>query len=246
MNDKEDIFKRLYDSFMKGVGQLHVMERSVPIDRQLAYFRFSDSVRKNVGNLKEDDYERLMGDLKNDTSSKEEKKRILSLLPVSKQVKAYRLLESFVQETESKELSDWAYMALTESRISLEFELSGERQIYISSGLGGKGIKLRFYIVLLSSLSDSFLDYQKKIVRDELMFALPKREIEIERLTIENRYIEIVVLMPLIIHLKDVIKDIITECNQYGNFLRDTFIASNEKELGKKEIESALEEQRNN
>ena len=34
--------------------------------------------------------------------------------------------------------ADWAYMALMESRISLESDFSDEKQIYISTGLGRK------------------------------------------------------------------------------------------------------------
>ncbi|MDR2147366.1 MAG: hypothetical protein LBE91_13000 [Tannerella sp.] len=244
MKNKEDIFKRLYESFTKEGGRFHIMERRVSLEQQLEYFKFSSQVRQNMGSVKENDDEIHIKNLKNSQSTNDEKKVSLSILALSKQIKIYRFLENFVQETDGTELSDWAYMALTENRIALEFEFSGERQIYISSGLGGKGHKLRFHVVLFASQSDSFLDYQRKIIRDELAFALPKRDIDIERFTIEDQYVEIVILMPITTFIRKIIRDVIAECNQYGNFLLDTFIISNEKELGKKEIENVLEERK--
>ena len=61
-------------------------------------------------------------------------------------------------------LTDWAYMALMESRIMLESELSEEKQIYISTGLGGKGRKLRFYLLLQTNENKPFLDYQRNVI----------------------------------------------------------------------------------
>ena len=124
-----------------------VLEQRVPVEKQLQYFKFSDRLRKEAVPWTENDFEQFESDLYNPESTGEYKRRILSIFAVSKDVKSYRRLERYVQSPDP-ELTDWAYMALMESRIMLESELSEEKQIYISTGLGGKGRKLRFYLLL--------------------------------------------------------------------------------------------------
>jgi hypothetical protein len=235
MKDRKDIFKRLSESFMNMEGHFHVLENHVPVEQQIEYFKFADNVRKNTQELNDDDYERYIEELKSNEPTNEDKKKILSILAASKQVKAYRFLENFVQETDS-ELSNWAYMALMESRIILEFDLLGERQIFISTGLGGKDGKLRFYALIISSLQEPFVDYQKKIVKNELSFALSRKGGELERINMEEKYVEIVVLVPVMANLKNILDDVIVECNQYGNFLRELYAITNVKEFDEKEL----------
>jgi hypothetical protein len=220
-------------------GQFHVLEHSIPVEQQIEYFKFSNRVRKNLQDVKEADYEKYIDELKSNESSKEDKRKSLSILAASKQVKIYRFLEQFAQESDS-ELSDWAHMALMESRIILEFDLSGEKQIFISTGLGGKGGKLRFYALIISSLQEPFADYQRKIVRNELDFALSKEGCELERIHIDDKYIEVVALSPVTSNIKSVLDDVIAECNQYGNFLREIYTITNVKEFDKKELEAIM------
>ena len=106
------------------------------------------------------------------------------------------MLEDYVQHPD-EDVSNWAYMALMESRISLESELSDEKQIYISTGLGGKGEKLRFYVLMLSRDRKPFREYQRKVIEREFAYFLPKADCEIERLTIGEQYVELVFLIPV-------------------------------------------------
>jgi hypothetical protein len=224
-------------------GQFHVLEHRVPVEQQIEYFKFSDKVRRNLSEMKDVDYEKFIEELESNEPTKEDKKKILSILAASKQVKAYRFLERFAKETDS-ELSNWAYMALMESRIILEFDLSGEKQIFISTGLGGRGDKLRFYSLIISSLQEPFADYQKKIINDELAFALQKKGCELERVNIDGKYVEVVALVPVIVNIKNILEDVIAECNQYGNFLREIYAITNVKEFDKKELEDIMKHYR--
>jgi hypothetical protein len=235
MKNKKDAFSRLCESFMNVEGQFHVLETRVPIEQQIEYFKFADKVRREMRKIDDVDYERYIEELKSDESTREDKKRILSILAASRQVKAYRFLESFARETDS-ELSDWAYMAMMESRIILEFDLSGEKQIFISTGMGGKDNKLRFYALIISSLQEPFADYQRKIIKDELTFALSRKGGEFDRINIEDQYVEVVVLVPFTVNLKNILDEAIAECNQFGNFLREVYAITNVKEFDKKEL----------
>jgi hypothetical protein len=235
MKGQEDVFKRFYESFRDMGGHFHILEHRVPVEQQMEYFKYSDRIRKEVQEINDIDYESYMMDLRDNELSGEKKKRVLSILASSKQVRAYRLLERYVQHPDP-ELVNWAYMALMESRITLESELSGEKQIYISTGLGGKGQKLRFYVLILSSEGTPFLDYQHNVIEKEFGYALSKEDCEIERITIEDKYVELVFLTPVKVDMKKMLEDVIHECNLYGDFLSEIFTVTNVKELSPEEV----------
>ena len=237
MKEEGDVFKRFRDSFSKMDGHFHILEQRVPVELQMEYFKYSEQVRKERAkpDLNDMDYTAFRESLSNPESTTDYKKYILSMLATSREVIAYRMLEDYVQHPD-EDVSNWAYMALMESRISLESELSDEKQIYISTGLGGKGEKLRFYVLMLSRDRKPFLEYQRKVIEREFAYFLPKADCEIERLTIGEQYVELVFLIPVRADIKLTLDKVINECNQYGDFLSDIFTITNVKELTQQEV----------
>ena len=237
MKEEGDVFKKFRDSFSKMDGHFHILEQRVPVELQMEYFKYSEQVRKERAkpDLNDMDYTAFRESLSNPESTTDYKKYILSMLATSREVKAYRMLEDYVQHPD-EDVSNWAYMALMESRISLESELSDEKQIYISTGLGGKGEKLRFYVLMLSRDRKPFLEYQRKVIEREFAYSLPKADCEIERLTIREQYVELVFLIPVRADIKLTLDKVINECNQYGDFLSDIFTITNVKELTEQEV----------
>ena len=237
MKEEGDVFKKFRDSFSKMDGHFHILEQRVPVELQMEYFKYSEQVRKERAkpDLNDMDYTAFRESLSNPESTTDYKKYILSMLATSREVKAYRMLEDYVQHLD-EDVSNWAYMALMESRISLESELSDEKQIYISTGLGGKGEKLRFYVLMLSRDRKPFLEYQRKVIEREFAYFLPKADCEIERLTIGEQYVELVFLIPVRADIKLTLDKVINECNQYGDFLSDIFTITNVKELTEQEV----------
>ncbi|WP_281820346.1 hypothetical protein [Parabacteroides goldsteinii] len=237
MKEEGDVFKKFRDSFSKMDGHFHILEQRVPVELQMEYFKYSEQVRKErtKPDLNDMDYTAFRESLSNPESTTDYKKYILSMLATSREVKAYRMLEDYVQHPD-EDVSNWAYMALMESRISLESELSDEKQIYISTGLGGKGEKLRFYVLMLSRDRKPFQEYQRKVIEREFAYFLPKADCEIERLTIGEQYVELVFLIPLRADIKLTLERVINECNQYGDFLSDIFTITNVKELTEQEV----------
>jgi hypothetical protein len=240
MKGQENIFKKYYDSFRNMDGHFHILEHRVPVEEQIAYFKFSDQVRKTFREMSDMDYEQYIPDRKDVEQSLDDKKKMLSILAISKQVRAYRMLERYVQNPD-KELINWAYMALMESRINLETELSGEKQIYISTGLGGKGQKLRFYVLIVSADGKPFEHYQREVIEKEFGYLLSKEDCEIERLTVGDRYVELVYLMPIKTDIKRLLERLIGECNLYGNFLSEMYTITNVKELSQQEVNRIVE-----
>ena len=236
---QRDMFQKFQKFLNETNSDFQILEYQVPVETQIEYFNYSNRLRSRLPSAKKPDFEQLDSALFSPESSLERKKQILSLLAITRQAKAYRIIEKYLQSVD-KELTDWAHMALMESRIALESELSDERQIYISTGLGGKGNKLRFYILLLSTLNSPFLDYQRQVIEREFNYALDKNEGEIEELTIKDNYVEITLLMPIQSDIRRLVDNVVTECNQYGDFIANTIMVTNVKKLDENEISQII------
>ncbi len=239
--EKGDVFKQFHDSFSKLEGHFHVLEQRIPVETQMEYFKHSELKRKQPVDysLTDTECEEIYALLQLDAIPAEDKKDYLTQLALSKSVKAYRLLEQYAREPHPS-VANWTYLALMESRISLESELSDEKQIYISTGLGGREDKLRFYVLLLSVENQPFQDYQRNVIEREFTFALPKQDCEIEYLKINANYVELLFLISVKADIKAMLDQVIAECNQYGSFLADLFTITNVKELTNEEIEDIL------
>ena len=237
-----------FENFIKFLrnadGEFRILEHQVPIETQMEYFVYSGRLRELLPEDLEIAFEQFATVLFDSTGLFDQKKKILSALAVSKEVKAYRMLQEYVQNPD-KELKDWAHMALMESRVMLESELTDERQIYISSGLGGKDNKMRFYILLLSATGTQFLDYQQQVIEREFAFALQKDDCEIEELTIQTNYVEIILLAPIQKNIKRTIENVVSECNQYGDFIAKTISITNVKRLTENEIAQIISKHEN-
>ncbi len=239
MKEKSDVFERFRDSFSKMEGHFHILEQRVPVEIQMEYFKYSEKMRRNNLVLTTEEFDSFREGLTDVELSTDQKKYILSALATSNEIKAYRMLEEYVQHPDP-DVTDWAYMALMESRISLESELSEEKQIYISTGLGGRAEKLRFYVLILAADNKPFEEYQRRVIEREFAYYLPKEDCEIERLTIGDLYVELLFLIPVRADIKLVLDRVIAECNQYGNFLSGIFTVTNVKELTHDEIEAII------
>lgn len=235
MKEDSNIFKKFQESFNRMDGHFHILEQRVPVELQMEYFKYSEQMRKEKPVLTDVDYGIFFQRLSDPEVTTDHKKYILSVLATSRQVKVYRMLEDYVQEP-GQDVRDWAYMALMESRIALESELSDEKQIYISTGLGGRNEKLRFYVLILSKGLKPFQEYQRNVVEREFAYSLSRENCEMERLKIEELYVELIFLIPVRLDIKLTLDKVISECNQYGDFLADVFTLTNVKELSADEI----------
>ncbi|MDR2041541.1 MAG: hypothetical protein LBP98_04405 [Tannerella sp.] len=238
---RNDIFNQFQKFLHETEGDFHILEQRVPVEIQMEYFNRSNRLRKSPSQLSEKDCEAYHAQLQSPNTPEKQKKQLLSSLAISKQVKAYRILKQYVAECDTPELNHWAYMALMESRMTLESDLSDEKQIYISTGLGGEGRRLRFFILLLASSDAPFLDYQRQVIEREFAYFLSKENGKLERLTTRERHVELLVLLPIQSNLKYLLEKIVDECNQYGNFLSENITVTNVKELSGEEITEILQ-----
>ena len=136
---EDDLLKQIQNVLNKKSIGFNVLEAQIDVEKQMEYFEYVKKLKKNEVS---DDILEQKDILFNPETDIEEKKRMLCELALLEDVKAYRTIEKYLENTD-EELKDWAQLAYNESRMILESALLDENQIFISTGLGGKGQKLR-------------------------------------------------------------------------------------------------------
>ncbi len=238
MSNQDDLLAKLRETLNEqGIDSFHILEDLVPIEVQMDYFRYFEKLRKENASFVRDDEVSI---LFSPDSSIERKKRSLSLLASIPDVGAYRSIETYHSSPLEPELLHWSAMALVNSRIVLSSDLSGQQQVYISSGLGGQDKKLRFFALFASVDRQIFTELQREIVEREFRFQLDQADVTVEKFEIKPNYFTILMLFPFDKDVKASLNDAIDECNQYGNFLDPKFLFTNVKVLSEAEIESLL------
>jgi hypothetical protein len=241
---QENIFREVQQLLERTGGDLHVVEQRVPVQVQTAYFEYSEEMRGSLLEITDDNLEELLAELNAPEVPNERKKYLLSSLAVSRKARAYTVLKAYAANADA-ELDDWANLALMESRITLETELSDERQIYISTGMGGEGDCLRFYVLLPSAGGVPFADYQRQVLEREVDYFMSRAGCRIERVDMESNYMGVVMLIPIRQNMGRLLNSIIDECNQYGGFVGKNVYVTNVQEPKEEEIARIINHREN-
>jgi len=240
--DNDNIYDKIQEIFGTIPGNFSILEEQIDINLQMEYFEFSRNYKKDNNPkeiIKKKDF------IFRDNLSTEDKKTLLVQLASLDNVEAYRTIEKYLKNPDN-ELYEWAILAFQESRMLLESKFLDENQVFISTGLGGKGSKLRYFLVLISNTGESFTEVQKKVIKNEFEITLKKYNAEIEKVNFAESFSTVLIVVPLKVSIKDTFKEAINECNQFGNFLKPNFIVTNVKVLSTKEISDFLEKQKFN
>jgi hypothetical protein len=219
-------------------GNISIIDNNVPVETQMEYYKYVSRCKKKE--ISEADFLMYELELGSSNLSKAKKKRILVTLAMTKQVRAYRVLEDYARHPDEG-MTHWANMAVLDSRMGLETELSGEKRVYISTGMGGKDNKLRFYVLLINAGKRPLADYQQKLVRDEVSYRFNNYNCDLERLTFNDKCIEIVMLINIQDDIQSVIDSIIKECNVYGEFLSRHYLITNAREPSADELQQMVD-----
>ncbi len=230
--EQDNIYNELKKMLAHTDGKYNILEEQIDIELQLDFFELVNELMKeggdksNVTNMEKNLYEAI---------STEDKKRILANLSLSENPQAYRIIERF-KASEDETLDSWATLALQHSRISLETHLLDEQQVFISTGLGGKHEKLRYFIVCKLISGDCFSEVQMKMVNSEFGHVFTNQKSVVEKISFTDNYFTVLALIPIDIPINQVIESAIKEANNYGGFLHDKFLVTNVKMLTKEEI----------
>ena len=239
--EEENIYKRIQEAISSLPEHFSILEEQIDVELQMEYFNYSRDLKTNFTK------EYIAGhqqDLFNPDLSIEEKKNLLVLLASQDQVEVFRTIEKYAQAPDP-ELKEWSILALQESRMVIQSSLMDEQQVYISTGLGGKGTNLRYFIVFVRSEGvEKYSDVQQKLIHDELEFALKKHEGELEDIYFEDELAVAVLLLPIKSDIQGFFSGVINECNQYGDFIRQDIIITNVKRMNIEEIRNFINKEK--
>jgi hypothetical protein len=160
----------------------------------------------------------------------------LVLLASQEKVEVFRTIEKYAKSPDP-ELREWSILALQESRMVIQSSLMDEQQVYISTGLGGKGLNLRYFAVFIGNENvASYSKSQQKLIQTELEYALKKNNGVLEEIRFEENLAIAILLLPVKSDIQGVFSGVINECNQYGDFVRPDIIITNVKRMNVEEI----------
>jgi len=228
--DKENILEKLKNVF-SGKVNLNILENQVDVKTQMEYFELAVQLRRNL-NISE--ILENKDNLFDENFSLEEKKKLLINLSSIDKVEAYRIIEKY-SKIPNNELRDWSLLALQESKMLLESSLLGEHQVFISTGLGGKENKFRYFSSFFSN-SEKFTSQQRKIIKKEIYFFIRQFGGEIEELKFRNNITILLFCLPFSSKPGDFLIKVIDECNVLGDFISKRFIITNVKKFSFKEV----------
>lgn len=221
-------------------SNLSILEEEVDIKVQKEYFELAEELSQNPDEYPEINKQYLenINDLFDDAVDPEVKKKMLVVLATIDDVSVYRTIEN-LSKLETP-LQKWAIISLQQSRMLLQSTLLDDPGVFISTGLGGHGLLLRYFCVFFNRLPGELESFQQNTLRNETETAITKVEGSIESVDFHDDYTTMLMLLPLKTDLQPLFADIIDECNQYGNFLHENMIITNVKKLTEQEIHQLL------
>ena len=231
--EEDNIYKKIQEAISSLPENFSILEEQIDVELQMEYFNYSREIKAKYS------VELILQhqiDLFNQAVSIDEKKNLLVLLASQEKVEAFRTIEKYAQHPDP-ELREWSILALQESRMVIQSSLMDEQQVYISTGLGGKEQKLRYFVVFICNENiQKYSVVQRKLIRTELEFALKNNDGILEEISYEKDLAIALLLLPVKSDIQGFFSGVINECNQYGDFVRPDIIITNVKRMSVDEI----------
>ncbi len=211
-------------------NKFNILEAQIDLGLQQEYFKPNRIVKKNP--MPSDTLHKIAkSELWDPTGEMIRKKVLLKLLAQQADVESYRTIEDFMTlDYLEPELRNWTTLALFECRGLLEGNLLGEDVAFISSGLGGKNDKLRYFFAILSSNNKPFTEIESAVIFDAFESACKKLDasIESQECSLIHGYAKFVALVPLKVPLNDFIELGIYKANKMTDeFVEGHYLATN-------------------
>jgi len=237
MTNKENNLKKIQGTIESIPENFSILEERIDIELQGKYFSYAQKRKeeKKIDNLSE-----LEDQLNNPNTKLDQKRKILVRLAGQNQIESFRIIERIQKKTKGV-IKKWAVLALQESRMVLQSSLLGEQQVFISTGLGGKGQKIRYFFAFRKKDIDTpFTPGQDKIIRIELEDFLSRNDGELEKIRLIDGIAYGLFLFPLKKDLQNNFNIVLEKSNQYGNFLDNGVLITNVQSLSLNEIKDLI------
>jgi hypothetical protein len=232
MEHCDNIFDKIQELLGCIPGTVSILEEQIDADIQLEYYNCSCRLKNTF--IREEVLKKRELIFTSDIGTEDKKDLIVKLASIDS-VDAYRTLERFATTSETP-LKDWAMLAFKENKLLLESKLLDKSQVLISTGLGGKGMKLRYFTVFFCNKLKSFSRFQRKLIEDEFAYAITKSFGEPENISFDKELCTMLSIIPLQVSVQRLFDNLIDECNQFGNFIRSDYIITNVKIIPNNEV----------
>ncbi len=234
----------LYDKLKKMIGDksanINILQEQIDVKLQMKYFQKAKDIKKTLD--KEYDYLSEVNKLYEPEVPTEEKQDLVCALASFDKVDYYRALEQYKAHAE-EDMQPWVTLGLQESRMLLESELLDEKQLFVSTGLGGKGTNLRYFVVLINNDDENYTDVQKDLIGKEFEYTIKKNGGELEEVQFEEKFAMLTCLLPIEKPVQEILSNTTKECNSFGKFIHEHFLITNVKKMTTEEIKEFLETQ---
>lgn len=240
MAQHDNIYDKIQELLGDIPGNLSILEQQIDADVQMEYYNYAKNIDEHF------DPEEVLRNretiFRHDLTI-DDKKHLLVQLANIDSIEAYRTLEKYILAS-GDQLRDWATLALQECKLLIESKLLDKSQVLISTGLGGKGLKLRYFTVLLKASGRAYNTFEQKIVTDEIQFFIKKSKGELEHIRFDKEICTILSIIPLQIPVQALFDDLVSECNQYGSFLNADYMITNVRIFTNTEIRKLIRQSR--
>ncbi|MCH2044959.1 MAG: hypothetical protein MK212_12645 [Saprospiraceae bacterium] len=229
MNEERNMYEQLQELLGQLSGGFKVIEHGFDPDLVTFFQKTIEDIKKEST---EDTVETIQERLDTETNIDVLKKYIAQLAQIGS-VPALRTLESY-EKTASEELISWVRLSLTQCRIKVESDLLDDPIGYITTGLGGKNNKIRYYMAAKSV--DPFTTGRVQFAYQEFRDVLKEWNGELESMENMGDYLLFRLLAPLNIIIPDMISEGIDRCG----FLDSQFWLSNMQKPTDEDLEEWL------
>jgi hypothetical protein len=240
MSQPDNIYDKIQELLGDIPGNLTILEQQIDADVQLEYFNYAKSL---TGDFDPDEVLKNRETIFRHDLTIDDKKQLLVQLANIDSIEAYRTLERYIHGSPDQ-LRDWATLALQECRLLIESKLLDENQVLITTGLGGKGLKLRYFTVLLNVHGSPYSSFEQKIISEEVHFAIKRSRGELEYIRFDKELCTVLTIIPLQVPVQDLFDELIRECNQFGDFLNPDYIITNVRVLTNPQIRKMIKQSR--
>jgi hypothetical protein len=233
-------FSGTFEDFQKVVresgGEIQVMEREVSLDTQMVYMRTSKEVKND---LRPEVVMSGKFELWDEDASSRSKRRRLAAIASLGSPHAIRTLQSY-QKTPDKGLEDWIYLALQECKLVFQASMLDHPPMFISTGLGGSGQRLRFFGAFYSKDGAPFEATRQRVISGEVEYMFEKFGGNMEFVAFSGQFVTFWGLVPIDVSLNEKVEAAVEESNFLGAGLRNDFILTNVKKLTFHELAEIL------
>lgn len=238
MEENDNLYDKLKQMAGNDASNINILQEQIDVKLQMSYFKMAKKVKAELD--KDYDYLQDVEKLYDPEQEVATKKKLVCQLASFENVAYYRALEKY-KEHADETMKPWVILAIQESRMMLESGLLDEKQLFISTGLGGKGTKLRYFVVLINNAEENYTDVQKKLINDEFDYKIKNNAGELEEVVFDEQFAMLTCLLPIEKPVQEVLSGATKECNNFGKFIQENFLITNVKKMSTEEIKEFLD-----